>query len=62
MTKQWDEAEKIGRELTKSEYGYKLVDDYHSLFSLSGEKEFGSNILLCSGSWCDGAEVVLHMY
>ena len=38
MTKQWDEAEKIGRELTKSEYGYKLVDDYHSLFSLSGEK------------------------
>ena len=22
----------------KSEYGYKLVDDYHSLFSLSGEK------------------------
>ena len=22
MTKQWDEAEKIGRELTKPEYGY----------------------------------------
>ena len=38
MTKQWDEAEKIGRELTKPEYGYKLVDDYNSLFSLSGEK------------------------
>lgn len=38
MTRQWDEAEKIGRELTKSEYGYKLVNDYHSLFSLSGEK------------------------
>ena len=38
MTKQWDEAEKIGRELTKSEYGYKLADDYNSLFSLSGEK------------------------
>ena len=38
MTKQWDEAEKMGRELIKPEYGYKLVDDYNSLFSLSGEK------------------------
>lgn len=38
MTKQWNEAEKIGRELTKPEYGYKLVDDYNSLFSLAGEK------------------------
>ena len=38
MTKQWNEAEKMGRELTKSDYGYKLVDDYNSLFSLAGEK------------------------
>lgn len=38
LTKQWDEAEKMGRELMKAEYGYELVDDYHSLFTLSGEK------------------------
>lgn len=38
MTKQWGEAEKIGRELTKQEYGYKLVENYHSLFTLAGEK------------------------
>ena len=37
MTKQWNEAEKMGRELTKSDYGYKLVDDYNYLFSLEGE-------------------------
>ena len=37
MTKQWNEAEKMGRELTKPDYGYKLVDDYNSLFSLAGE-------------------------
>ena len=35
---QWDKAEAIGRELTKAEYGYALVNDYHSLFTLAGEK------------------------
>ena len=50
MTKQWDEAEKIGRELTKPEYGYKLVDDYNSLFSLSGEKN-SEVIFSCVGGF-----------
>lgn len=38
MTENWDKAETIGRELIKPEYGYALVNDYHSLFTLSGEK------------------------
>ncbi len=39
LTKQWDAAEQIGRELTTNkEYGYKLEEDYHKLFSMAGEK------------------------
>jgi hypothetical protein len=38
MMKRWDDAETIGRELLKPEYGYDLVPDYHSLFTLAGEK------------------------
>jgi hypothetical protein len=38
LTKQWVKAEATGRELTKSEYGYRLVDDYNSLFDLATEK------------------------
>jgi len=34
----WNKAEKTGRELTNPEYGYLLVSDYHSLFTLAGEK------------------------
>ncbi|MDR0845349.1 MAG: RagB/SusD family nutrient uptake outer membrane protein, partial [Tannerella sp.] len=34
----WDKAEKTGRELMKPEYGYELVPNYHSLFTLAGEK------------------------
>lgn len=37
--KQWDKAEKIGRELTKSEYGYDLVQSsYKDIFTLENEK------------------------
>ena len=38
MTRRWKEAEQIGRELTREEFGYALVPDYHSLFTLAGEK------------------------
>lgn len=40
MTGRWNDAEKIGRELTGGDpgYSYELVSDYSSLFSLSGEK------------------------
>jgi hypothetical protein len=38
LTKQWVKAEATGRELTKSEYGYRLVNDYNSLFDLATEK------------------------
>jgi hypothetical protein len=38
MMKRWDDAERIGRELLSPEYGYSLVPDYHSLFTLTGEK------------------------
>lgn len=39
QTKQWAEAEKIGRELTnESKYGYKLIKDYRDLFTLANEK------------------------
>ncbi|MCD7938332.1 MAG: RagB/SusD family nutrient uptake outer membrane protein [Tannerellaceae bacterium] len=37
LTRQWDKAEAVGRELTRAEYGYELVPDYHSLFTLEGE-------------------------
>ncbi|MDR2564003.1 MAG: RagB/SusD family nutrient uptake outer membrane protein, partial [Prevotellaceae bacterium] len=37
MTERWDEAEQIGRELTRAPYTYRLQTDYHSLFSLAGE-------------------------
>lgn len=37
LTKQWQKAEETGRKLISSEYGYRLVDDYHSLFTLEGE-------------------------
>lgn len=38
MMRRWDDAVTVGRELTKDEYGYKLVTDYHSLFTLAGEQ------------------------
>lgn len=38
LTKQWPKAEAIGRELTKPEYGYRLVDDYNTLFDLGTEQ------------------------
>lgn len=34
----WDKAEECGRELLDPKYGYGLVDDYNSLFTLAGEK------------------------
>jgi hypothetical protein len=37
LTKQWSKAEAMGRELMKSEYGYGLMDDYKSIFSLENE-------------------------
>lgn len=37
MTAQWTKAEAMGRELLNPAYGYSLVQDYHSLFTLSGE-------------------------
>lgn len=38
QTKNWAEAEKIGRELQGSEYGYSLVPDYANIFTLANEK------------------------
>lgn len=38
MARCWKDAVRIGRELTKKDYGYELVPDYHSLFTLAGEK------------------------
>jgi hypothetical protein len=38
QTKQWDKAEAEGRELMKSEYGYKLVPEYKDIFTEAGEK------------------------
>lgn len=38
MTKQWGKAETVGRELTKSEYGYDLVPKYKDIFTLENEK------------------------
>ena len=37
-SEEWAKAEAIGRELIKAEYGYVLVNDYYSLFTLAGEK------------------------
>lgn len=36
--KQWEKAEAIGRELCQPEYGYKLMDDYASIFTLENER------------------------
>lgn len=38
LTHQWAKAEAMGRELIKPEYGYKLVDNYNTLFDLGTEK------------------------
>lgn len=38
MTGRWEDAEKMGRELMDSQYGYKLEPDYNLLFSLAGER------------------------
>ena len=34
----WDDAEKMGRELLKPEYGYQLMGNYNDLFTLANEK------------------------
>lgn len=36
--KEWREAEKIGRELMKSDYGYDLLSEYKNIFQLEYEK------------------------
>lgn len=38
QTQQWAKAEEVGRELTKSEYGYKLLDNYADIFKFANEK------------------------
>lgn len=38
QTKQWAEAEEIGRELMKPAYGYELVPNYADIFTLANEK------------------------
>lgn len=38
LTKQFDKAETIGRELMKPEYGYSLVPQYADIFTLANEK------------------------
>jgi hypothetical protein len=38
LTGRWDDAEKMGRELIKPEYGYKLEPDYNGIFKLANEK------------------------
>ena len=38
LTKQWDKAEKEGRELMKADYGYELVPEYKDIFTLANEK------------------------
>lgn len=38
LTKNWTEAEAVGRELTKPEYGYNLVPEYKDLYTLANEK------------------------
>lgn len=38
MTKRWDKAEAMGRELMKPEYGYKLMPNYADIFTLANEK------------------------
>lgn len=36
--KQWDKAETVGRELMSGKYGYGLMSDYKSIFTLENEK------------------------
>lgn len=36
--KKWDKAENIARELCKEEYGYELMNDYSSIFTLENER------------------------
>ena len=36
--KNWTEAEKCGRELANSKYGYNLMSDYQDIFTLENEK------------------------
>lgn len=38
QTKNWPEAEKIGRELQSPEYGYDLVTNYSDIFTFANEK------------------------
>ena len=38
LTKQFDKAESMGRELMKPEYGYSLVSEYADIFTLANEK------------------------
>jgi hypothetical protein len=38
LTKQWNKAEAIGRELLKSEYGFDLIPEYKDIFTLANEK------------------------
>jgi hypothetical protein len=38
LMERWDDAEKMGRELMKPEYGYKLMTNYNDIFTLANEK------------------------
>jgi hypothetical protein len=38
LMERWDDAEKMGRELMKPEYGYRLMPDYNGIFTLGNEK------------------------
>ncbi len=38
LTRNWEKAEVIGRELMKPEYGYELVPQYKDIFTLANEK------------------------
>lgn len=48
QTKQWSEAEAVGRELMKPEYGYDLVPDYKDIFTFANEKN--KEVIWCANS------------
>ncbi len=59
MTGRWDDAETVGREIVFDDpmYPYELVQDYNSLFSLSGERN--SEVIYSSVA---KAGIITHQY
>ena len=56
LMRRWDDAEAMGRELMKPEYGYRLMADYNDIFTLANEKNaeciyVGINTATASDNW-----------